>query len=75
MNNPMEPAPCPSGCSPVLLPSTRMLKPDAQSQLAKDFRIFLEPGLWAAVILNLLLVGAIAGALLYGDMRYGIPPF
>jgi hypothetical protein len=51
-----------------------MSMPETKSQLAKDFGVFLQPGFWVAVVLNLLLAGAVAGALIYGNMQYGISP-
>jgi hypothetical protein len=41
----------------------------------RDFRVFGDPGLLVSLVLLALMVGIVAGALLYGNVNYGISPF
>jgi hypothetical protein len=52
----------------------RSIRPEPSSSLRKDFRIFLDPGFWVALLLIGLLCGIGAGVLLYSNMKYGISP-
>ena len=47
----------------------------SKNQLARDFGIFLQPGFLLALLLLFGLCAIIAAALLWGNMKYGIPPF
>lgn len=49
--------------------------PEASSTLAKDFKIFFDPGFVVALLLGLALFAAVGGAILFADVKYGISPF
>ena len=47
----------------------------SKSQLARDFGIFLQPGFLVTLLLLLLLCALVAGAIVWGNVLYGISPF
>ena len=51
--------------------------PDSASkgQLARDFGVFLQPGFLVTLLLLAVLCAMVAGAILWGNVLYGISPF
>jgi len=52
----------------------RPFNPEPGNSLAKDFRIFSDPGFLIALLLGLLLLACVGGVILYADIAHGIPP-
>jgi len=47
---------------------------EPSSTLAKDFKIFGDPGFLVALFPGLLPMGAVGGLILYANVKYGISP-
>jgi hypothetical protein len=48
---------------------------DSKGQLGRDFAVFLQPGFLVTILLLAVLCAMVAGAILWGNVLYGISPF
>jgi hypothetical protein len=49
--------------------------PEPPGTIGRDFKIFADPGFLVSLALGMLLIGIIAGVLLYFNAYYSISPF